>query len=493
MKRIYSITCMAVCILFFASCSKKDYATVIPADATFVAQVNLADLAAEADLKNTPAMNLLKGYVGLVASGDEREMVRAVLDDPSVMGIDFTAPAYIFETIDHCWGLVLRVSDSGDLENAFKVLAKQQLASKPTEKEDLMWTSLLGDINVAFDDHRLLILVAQQDDVTPATLRRQMTSLFTQEYDLSFPASENMSKLDDAEGSVAVYSRMAALPQDMAQSFAGVLPQGVRAADVEVSLSVSFDDGCAVLRTKMFSQNERVQKLFDESNEHQHKIQGEFLGAASDNFFAWVSMGCEGKWLLQLLKQNEDAKQALFMLERGIDIEQMLSSIDGDVTLVLPEEPAAEGLTKSNFIALAQLDNSDFLDDVKNWIPTAHEYGITLRPNGDKHFVMQAQDMQLQWGVEDKTLFFATPQASLQKAFSGKSKLLASYADEIKSSQFFALFNLQPVLKSQQIPLEAIVLKSEKSGEVELRLVGKDKNRSLLAQFLDMVSGLINF
>ena len=493
MKKTYIFYIALFLMLGLASCSKKDYMTVIPADATFVAQINLADIAEQADLQNAPLVSTLKGYVGLIASGEEKEMVKAVLDDPSIIGIDFTAPAYVFETIDHRWGIVLCVKDDDHLDETFKVLAKQQIASKPTERDGLMWTSLLDDINIAYDSQRLLILTAQSGSAAPNALKRQMTQLFEQDRELSFFETEKMKIIEDADAPLTIYSRMAALPQDMAQQMAGFLPKGVRSTDVEVCMSADFKEGSAVLRATMFSDNEKVQQLFEQADDNMHKIQGDYLGAASDNFFAWISVGCRGEWFLNLLKQSEQAKQTLFMLERGIDIEQMLRSIDGDVTFVLPSEPAAEGVSNTDFVAMATVKNSDFLFDVADWQRSARDYDITLSQKGKNQYLLKAQDMQMEWGVDGETLYFATPNAMLQKAFSQNNNLLSAYEDEIKDSQFFAFVNLQalPSLSAKDIPLKAIVMKSERTGEVEIRLDGKNPNRSLLAQMLDMFAGLM--
>ena len=494
MKKTY-IFCIALFLMLgLASCSKKDYMTVIPADATFVAQINLADLAEQADLQNAPVIRTLKGYVGLIASGEEKEMVKAVLDDPSIIGVDFAAPAYVFETIDHHWGLVLCVKDNDHLDETFKVLAKQQIAAKPTERDGLMWTSLLDDINIAYDNQRLLILTAHSESAAPNALKRQMSQLFEQDKDLSFFETDKMLKLESTDAPISIYSRMAALPQDMVQQMTGFLPKGVRSADVEVCISADFREGNAVLRATMFSDNEKIQQLFEQADENMYKIQGDYLGAASDHSFAWISVGCQGEWLHNLLKQSEQAKQALFMLERGIDIEQMLRSIDGDVTFVLPSEPAAEGFAKTDFIAMATVKNSDFLSDVADWQRSARDYGITLSEKGKNQYLLKAQDMQMEWGVDGETLYFTTPNAVLQKAFSQNGSLLSAYKDEIKDSQFFALVNMQalPSPNMNKIPLNAIVMKSERTGEVEIRLEGKTPSRSLLAQMLDMFAGLMN-
>ena len=114
---------------------------------------------------------------------------------------------------------------------------------------------------------------------------------------------------------------------------------------------------------------------------------------------------------MNLLKQSEQAKQTLFMLERGIDIEQMLRSIDGDVTFVLPSEPAAEGISNTDFVAMATVKNSDFLSDVADWQRSARDYDITLSQKGKNQYLLKAQDMQMEWGVDGETLYVATPNA----------------------------------------------------------------------------------
>lgn len=488
MKRFYCIAFAVLLVLCLASCSKKDYASVIPAYATFVASVNLSDVATEAGLKDSPILSFLN--IGLKASGLNDELFGAVIDDPSVLGLDFTSPAYVFQTANHSWGLVLRVDDSGQLEDVFKILAQKQIASKLTEKEGLSWSSLLGDINVAFNKESLLILVSQEDGITPMMLKQHMTALFGQEAELSFASTEQMQQLENSKSPIAVYSRMTALPQQMASGLAGFLPKGVRIADVEVSMSASFENGKAILKASMSSQNERVQQLLDDTDKHMHTIKGDFLGAASDRSFAWISMGCEGGWLLDLLKQNEDAKQALFMLERGIDIEQMLRSIDGDVTLVLPAEPSSAGLQNSDFMLLAQVAQTDFLNDVPEWQKSARDYGITIQNKGNQQYLMTTPETRLLWGVEQQNLYLATEGAYGQKAFSQNSTQLAAYKSEIEQSQLFAFLNLQAVPDLKSIPLKAVVLRSEKTGEVELRIEGTRTDKSLLSQLLD---ALLNF
>ena len=485
MKKYYFVSLFVFCLLLLASCSKKDYMTVIPADATFVAAVNLSDVAAEADLKNSPVMSLAK--IGLMAAGQDQQLLREVLNDPSVIGIDFDAPAYVFQTPNHSWGLVLSVEDDSRLEDAFRELAKQQLVSKPIEKDGLMWTALLGDINVAFNQESLLILVSQQDGITAAMLKQHMKELFSQEQEESFAATEQMQQLEAAHAPVAIYSRMAALPQGVASSLAGFLPKGVRPANVEVCMSLTFNQGTASLKAQLSGKDQQTQQLLNGNSQHLRTLKGDFLGAASDNFFAWISMGCEGSWLLDLLKQNEDAKQALFMLERGIDIEQMLRSIDGDVTLVLPAEPSVSGLQHTDFMLLAQVEKTDFLSDVTDWTCSARDYGITLQSLGNQQYLLSAPELKLHWGVEQQTLYLATEQAYQQKAFSRNGSLLSAYKDEIEASQFFVLLNAQVIPALKDTALKSVVIKSEKSGELEVRFVGKQEDKSLLSQMLDTV------
>ena len=481
MKRLNRILTLLFVSAVMVSCSRTEYTDVIPADATFVASVDLNHLSQDANLANSPVVQLLKTFGAEVV---DRQLLTTLIDNPSEIGIDFKSPAYVFETKSRMLGLVLSVSDEDKLEELFALLSKKQLVGKLVEKDGCQWSTLLGDIPFAFNDHALVFMAPFADELSATMLKNQLSELLQQSEEQSFTKTEQFDRMSAGDASVRLYSRMSALPSDYAETIAEFLPEGVRAADVEVLSTIAFEKGEAILHASLFSANPQVQQVLEDNDKQMHTISGEFLNAPSEGFFVWFTVGCKGDWLLQRLKSNEQAKQLLFMLERGIDIEKMLKAVDGDFTLIVPNVPAS---SVPDFLLLAHLDNTDFLKDVDYWQKSASDYGISLVSDGKNQYRLLADGFELDWGVDGKTLYLASSASMIRNAFTPRSSLLQPFADDINQSQLFAYVNASafddPTFATMGI--KCFQLRQEKTGEMEIRVQMNDDSTNILEQLLN--------
>ena len=82
-KRQVLILLSLVSLLFFASCQKEDYKSVIPQDANMVASLNVGELIEEADLSHSAILKQAKEWMGLVATGSMRRKMDALLEEPN--------------------------------------------------------------------------------------------------------------------------------------------------------------------------------------------------------------------------------------------------------------------------------------------------------------------------------------------------------------------------------------------------------------------------
>jgi len=490
-------------ILFFviilavlSSCSKNDYLNVIPKDATYVSSVNMANIAQKGELGESPLMDMAKGYMGIMLSKDAQETVKSYMEDPREMGIDFTAPIYIFKTPAQAMGVTMKVGSDDKLEGFLKLLQDQNMCSKPVERDGMFTGTILDDIDFAYNDNTFLLVMSLNDGGSAVRLQ-QIIKLFEQEKDDSFLSTEAYEKMDDDKKDIIIYSNLAAVPIDYAMTVKSLVPNGVKLADVEIFASLAFQDGRAVLSSEINGKTESAQKALDEANKHFRKIEGRYIDSPSENFFVWGCAGVDGNWLLNTLKQDVKIKQMLFLVERAIDIEQIIRSVDGDLSVVLPSTFVTGNSANSviDFIATAKIKDEKFLDDVPDWKQSMKEYNIKMIETGKNNWVLSGGDMKINWGVDDDNVYIATSDAFNSNAFSKRSQVLKDYESEIKDNLVFIYMNLSslplkevasviqvPGMASRLTALKALVIKSPSAHKMEMVLELKDQKTNFLKQ-----------
>ncbi len=115
---------------------------------------------------------------------------------------------------------------------------------------------------------------------------------------------------------------------------------------------------------------------------------------------------------------------------------------------------------------------------------------------GANQYRISADDYQLNWGVVNNNLYFASDNAFDSKMLEQTKKVtIPSHLAEMDGSKMFTYIDLTmlPVsnfdlagltITNPLTKLEGLVIKSDKIGEFEFRLIGKDKSQSLLRSLL---------
>lgn len=493
LKNAVGLFVIALYCLLTASCTKHDYASAIPKDANLVAAMQLDQLASDVRLSESKAISRVKSFSGLIASGQTQEKVNAILEDPSLMGLDFDEPAFLFMTPDKCMGLSIRVDDSDLLDEVVRTLARQQLAGKPVERDDYTWTTLFIGVEMAYDAHTALLMLPTTTDMSSAVLRSRMTQYLKQDSEMQFAETENMKRIEtDAKHPVKLYARATSLPTAFYDIIKGLLPAGVKAGNVEVEASLSNDRNKTTLEASVFSTDKQTDKLLKAADKDLRDINGEFTTAAPQDFFLWATIGCKGKKVVELMKKEKNTRDLLFLLERGIDIENMLSSVDGDLTLVLPQAPQKGQWEKQDFMLFGQLAHDDFLKDVNDWKASARDYGVNIgnEAGGKNHFTLKADSYSLHWGVDNKQLYLASDGAYRNRAFNGNSSLIESMKKEVKGCKWFVCIN--PGAQSVQMgpmgnmakSVESVTISGTKATQIRICITGTDKEQNVIGQFL---------
>ena len=480
-------------LILFSSCEKGEYKSVIPENARMVMSVDLAELASDADLQNSAVVDLLRKTVGLVATGSVKRKVNAFIENPIKMGFDLRESAYLFQTPNESYGLALKVGDKGDVDDLFKLLSKQGLCSKITENDGRQWGALFDEIQFAYDSDAFLLLLPTKGEGAEM-VKKMIAQCFTLEKKNQFVESEQYDKIEAEKGAIRLFSKGNALPAVAETYVQNILPKTVRTGDVELRSSFQFENGFVKMSAKLFSENEAVQKLLNEADDKMHRVHGKFANVA-DGSFVWSTLGCDGEWLLGVLKRNETLRNYLMMVERAVDIEKMLKAVDGDVTFVVRSTNAAlDG--NASVMAMAEVERDGFLSDVDDWQTAMRDYHISMQKVGANQYRISADDYQLNWGVVNNNLYFASDNAFDSKMLEQTKKVtIPSHLAEMDGSKMFTYIDLTmlPVsnfdlagltITNPLTELEGLVIKSDKIGEFEFRLIGKDKSQSLLRSLL---------
>lgn len=475
-----------IVLLALCSCSKRDYVKVIPADATVVASVNLRSLSEKSDFANTALMQMIER----VAIDSDVKEWQEYKDNPMATGIDFMQPMYVFFTQSGQYGVVVKVGDKGDLEDFFSVLSDEDMVSRPTEKKGMM-CGTMGGLSYAFNDDALALFDGESNVLVRMLESEGESFVDTKAYD-------KMSEVDGKD--IVIYTNLGYLPEMFQNEFQEYTQNSqLKMSDVELVASLDFVKGSAVMTAKWWGRTKKAQKVIDETKDCMRTIDGSYLDNLPDDLFMWIGTGMKGDKALERIKSNKQAKEALFMLERGVDVEQMIRSIDGDVSVAIP----AYSLNSDevDVAVWAKLKSTSFLDDVDDWKSSMADYGISMRNEGKDAYVLSLDGTEIHWGVEGKNLYYATPNAYQQmKADNARSSVLKDYEKEIKKSYYFVFLDLRKTLHDSGNlmllngitrnvginlqNLKAIVLSSSAHDEIVLHIDMENDNENFLKQLL---------
>ncbi len=481
--------------LLFASCGKSDYADVVPKDASLVIEVNMADIASKGGIAESKLLASVKTNLDYIASGDDKAKLVEIFDNPENTGIDFTVPVYAF-TASGSFGVAARLSDETAFEDFITLLSNQGFAVQPSERDGVKWVSLLDELDMVYKDDVLLITMPLDPEGSAGNKRNASNWITQDKSEECFSSTDHYKRMQETDGDVVAYFDV----DDYAGKLKSMMFKDMRDAEVSAVASLSFEDGCAKMKTSIFSNDEKVNNAIAEYGKNLRKIGGQYIDTPMEDFMAWFGCNVDGNWLLPILKSDKDIKTLMFMIERGIDIEKIIKSVDGDMAIVVPKmNPADESETGFDFIATAQLKNSDFLSDVDGWTKSMKDYGLSMLRTGKNQYELLTADGKINWGVDDNELYFATENAYKLNAFSGRSALLKDYADKIKDSRMYLYVNLEslPMVELSQLMglgheyafifanMKALTFSMNEASEFEVNLVLKNPKENFLKQIFN--------
>ena len=468
-KRINTLfVAMAMVLsLVMVSCSEKqpDYVAVIPKDATAVVSVDMKSIAEKSNLAESPILSFARKYAGMLLNDKTKQQLDAIIDDPSLTGLDFSVPVYLFQTPNHCVGLTIKVGDGSLLEEFLGVLENQKICSAVKSHDDLQWVNI-DDINMAFDDDALLIMMSLEGQSVPDL----MLALMQMPYEESFAASAGAEKIQKLNcGDIEAYFNLAGMPNDFVKQIEPMMPAGVQYSEVQMVAGLDFLKGEADLKMQLFSDNKKVQKLLDEAADAFPPVDGTYAGIIPEDNKVWMTLGMEGDKALEQLKRIPQLKEKILALNMGVDFDNIVRAIDGDALIVADSD--------NKITLVARLGNTDFTKDIDYWMKSAKEYGIDFRRYDDEQFKISAEGHDVYFAVHGKDLYISEVPYWLG-GYKEKENLLK---DDIVGKKMFTL--IDPGF--QLMPFNKVIVSVDEDMEITVRVQTQNVMDNVLKEILN--------
>ena len=449
---LYMLAIVVSCMI--VSCSDnsyEDYMTVIPKDAKGVAAVRFDNIVNKSGVARSPLIRLVLSKMGSAMGADVEAKVKELIHDPSLSGIDFSRPAYVFAINDKMFGLTMKVEDQSLLNELMGTLVKLDFCSKVKESDGYQWTSLAdGSARMVYSDNTLLIVLANTGIAN--TLNPMMLAMMRQNADDSFVTTPQFAKLRDQKyEDLQVYFNLGVEGVLQADMLKELLPKGAKPADYEFVSGVNLREGGVDIQGQLFSTDEKAQAEFDNCFASFKPMTGEYVNKIPKGTKLWACMGANGEQLVDLLERVPKIKEVLLAAGFVVDAEQMLRSIDGDVMICANPD-------KEEVAVYAQLAQSDFMNDVDSWIDAAPKYDVTITDEGQGQYHLKGSEVDAYWGVNDNQLYVGNV-AYTPLSVQGTNK----HADDMEGALFYILADLNAI---DHMVANSVIVKSYKPGEV---------------------------
>ncbi len=404
---------MAVClaVLTFVACSDglvADYELTVPKDAGLVVAVDLEDVVEGSGFTDSAfGKGMLAAAVNSLG-GEGQTGLKAVVNDPSLMGIDFDAPAYLFRR-GSVTGIAMKVEDESLTEAFISDGTLKSFFSKVEKHDGLSWTTFDDAICVVWSDNTLLAV--NSDGSSRLALEKLALSYMKQDEKNAFVSTEKYKKMtvfgDDDD--IMLYADASLMPAFIAEMTKEMGLPAAGSTGLELVASADFDDGEIEIKTRISSEDAKIQAILDENLNAMKPISGTYEDMIPEGCAAWMCMGMDGEKMLKMLKRMPAVKEFLIGANMGVDADKMIRTIDGDVIVMADDKVINDSLGTDHLRMYAQLKNTDFMADVDYWMKSAKDYGVSFARVADNEYRFCLDDAtDLYWAVDGKELYFGS-------------------------------------------------------------------------------------
>lgn len=423
MKYIYTIllSFITMCGLLTA-CSSDDYLKAVPADCQALAAIDMS--MGDNDSRTT---EVLKSVLGI--------------EDISGSGIDFDSRVVFFETDDGLFGLCAKVDDASDLQSFVdEKLTAKGLCQKTIERKDNYFTMIRDSWLFGFSDQALLVMGPVVSSAK-ATLIQQMVRLLEGKNKKDITDSRLFQRLDSIQAPFTLVTQARALPEQLAALLTLGAPQDADPSQVYLSLTARVENHVVDVESETFSFSPRLQKALQESQKAFRPVSTKYLGAFTPDMPAAILMNMDGGRLLEMMRENRGMQALLAGVNTAIDLDNILRSVDGDLSVFLPVLTGED----MDVILTAELKSTDFLKDVGYWKQSCPP-GTRIEEVGKDQYRFTDGTMNFFFGVVDNQFYAGRTAENCRMALAPAFKQTDDITSKVNGQRLCLLVHLD-VLK----------------------------------------------
>lgn len=385
MKKMRFFIIASLMIVLMSACSDNDYLNAIPSKSTAVISIDMSRLNGQEQEQNQE--HILKTMLHV--------------DDVSKCGLDVKEKVYLFETIDGNLGLCAKVADEGDVSNWLSELSQQRICSTVTERKGFHFAVLKDSWLVGFSSKALLVMgpvVAEAQ----AEMQRQMVRYLNADEDAGIKSSKLFAQLDSIDSPMAMVAQAMAFPEKFVAPFTLGAPKDADASQIVIAAGMDVEDGVLKIAGRTFSFNPSINQALVKSQQVFRPIQGDYVQSMPDDAMAGIFMNVAGSRFLPLVQSNQGLQTLLMGINASIDMDNILRSVDGDMSIVLP----TLGADHMQMMMAARLSHAKWLSDVDYWKQSCPK-GSTIGNWKSNAFCYSSGKTCFYFGVTDDKQFFS--------------------------------------------------------------------------------------
>lgn len=401
---------------------------IVPSNSVAVARVDFAKMAS--------------------GNGDSKAIAKLLnVDDLKDCGINFSEPAYFFESGQGLFGLVTAIADDDATEQWIGNLAKKGLCTEISEKNGVKYTTFANMVLAGFNG-KAMIMVGPVVATSEAENLRKIVKYLEADEEESIMGTKLYEKLTAMDGGmIDMVAMSSALPERIVAPFTLGAPSSSSPTDICLAASLNVIEGkYLAVEGEAFSFDSDIDKSLKLAANTYKKVNGTYLPTISADDAIVVSCNIAGREYVKLLRSNPSFRTILVGLNTTLDINKMLDGVDGDILI------KANFDTKGNIspTLLADAINSDWLADVDYWKKSCPSGTVISNGSAPQSFRFASQDYHIDFGLTNggKTLYFApTSDTPLNVLSAATNPLPKEIMEKMQGGRLCALANISTLLK----------------------------------------------
>ena len=412
-----------------SSCSRSEYINAIPAESQMLIRVSPAKLSGA---KSPLILKTLLHLKNLDSSG-----------------IDLSQDVYFFEDGQGNFGICAKVNSENKLAKSL-----QDAGLSLTKRRDYKFAPLSSGWIIGFSDNAVLLMgpvvPAAQDDLI--TL---MARYLGSDEEQGIKSSPMYATSDSIDAPMSIVSQTRALPEQFVAPFTMGAPKDADPADVILAAAMEVKKGRLLMHGKTLSYKKSINSAIDKAANVYRPIKGDYIKAMSQDDVLGLFLNVDGKQFHSLLIQNRAAIAMLAGINTAIDMDNIIKSVDGDLTLVT----SSLGSDNLHMMMAARLSGAPWLADIDYWkksVPAGGHIGdwgkncYYYSGNGTTYFFGVTPDMQYMSG--------ASPEEAKNSITTSLNPLPADLQEIIKGKKFAMVVNFKALDNSKAAAVTSLLM-----------------------------------